>query len=405
MGKVQNVAIVGAGLGGLTAAIALRQRGFDVTVYEQADRAGRDRRRHPALAQRLARADRARPRQGLRGDRVRAGPPRRAQLEDRQHRLGDADEGRVPSAIRRRLFRRASRRPARRAAAGAAGGMRARSTRAAPASTQTADRAVFTFADGGKAEADVVIGADGIRSAVRASLYRSRHAALHRPHRLARAGPERRAAEGPDRARHDRLVRAEGHGRALLRAARRDRELDRALRDRLARGILVGRERLARGRRGLRRLASDARASSSPAPSAATNGRSTTAIRCRAGRKGRVTLLGDAAHPMLPYLAQGAAQALEDGYVLADMLAQHRSDPLAALQAYEHARLPRTSRIQLHARERGKINNTTSAFQRFAARPRLPAQAADQAEGAHLQDRMDLRPRRDGRRQANVKAA
>src|SRR4029077_17064196 len=40
MGKVQNVAVVGAGLGGLNAAIALRQRGFDVTVYEQADALG-----------------------------------------------------------------------------------------------------------------------------------------------------------------------------------------------------------------------------------------------------------------------------------------------------------------------------------------------------------------------------
>ena len=85
--------------------------------------------------------------------------------------------------------------------------------------------------------------------------------------------------------------------------------------------------------------------SSSRAPSAATNGRSTTAIRCRAGRKGRVTLLGDAAHPMLPYLAQGAAQAIEDGYVLADMLAQHRSDAAGALQAYERrgGRAPRAS--------------------------------------------------------------
>jgi salicylate hydroxylase len=78
-----------------------------------------------------------------------------------------------------------------------------------------------------------------------------------------------------------------------------------------------------------------------------------------------VTLLGDAAHPMLPYLAQGAAQAIEDGYVLAETLAAHRSDPLGALAAYEQARRPRTSRIQLHARERGKINNTTSAFARF----------------------------------------
>ena len=68
---------------------------------------------------------------------------------------------------------------------------------------------------------------------------------------------------------------------------------------------------------------------------------------------------------MLPYLAQGAAQAVEDGYMLADLLAQHRYDAPAALAAYEAARLPRTARIQLHARERGKINNSTSAFARF----------------------------------------
>jgi len=80
---------------------------------------------------------------------------------------------------------------------------------------------------------------------------------------------------------------------------------------------------------------------------------------------GRVTLLGDAAHPMLPYLAQGAAQAIEDGYVLAEVLAASRDDPQRALLAYEQARRPRTARIQLHARERGRINNTTSAFARL----------------------------------------
>ena len=47
------------------------------------------------------------------------------------------------------------------------------------------------------------------------------------------------------------------------------------------------------------------------------------------------------------------------------MLSQHRNDPEGALLAYQEARLPRTSRIQLHARERGRINNTTSAFERF----------------------------------------
>jgi len=70
--------------------------------------------------------------------------------------------------------------------------------------------------------------------------------------------------------------------------------------------------------------------------------------------QGRVTLLGDAAHPMLPFLSQGAAMAIEDAYVLAAALAHHGSDQEAALRAYEAERLPRTSRVQLEARERGR---------------------------------------------------
>ncbi len=61
---------------------------------------------------------------------------------------------------------------------------------------------------------------------------------------------------------------------------------------------------------------------------------------------GRVTLLGDACHPMLPFMAQGAAQAIEDGATLAGVLAQRRDDPAAALRRYEALRLPRTARIQ-----------------------------------------------------------
>jgi len=66
--------------------------------------------------------------------------------------------------------------------------------------------------------------------------------------------------------------------------------------------------------------------------------------------KGRVTLLGDAAHPMLPFLSQGAAMAIEDAYVLAASLAAHGSDIASALRDYERERLPRTSRVQLEAR-------------------------------------------------------
>jgi len=66
--------------------------------------------------------------------------------------------------------------------------------------------------------------------------------------------------------------------------------------------------------------------------------------------RGRVTLLGDAAHPTMPTLAQGANMAIEDGYVLARNLARHEDDLDAGLRAYVAERLPRTSRVQLQAR-------------------------------------------------------
>ena len=61
---------------------------------------------------------------------------------------------------------------------------------------------------------------------------------------------------------------------------------------------------------------------------------------------GRVTLLGDACHPMLPFMAQGAAQAIEDGATLAACLADAGSDPVDALRRYERLRIPRTARLQ-----------------------------------------------------------
>ncbi len=60
---------------------------------------------------------------------------------------------------------------------------------------------------------------------------------------------------------------------------------------------------------------------------------------------GRVTLLGDACHAMLPFMAQGAAQAIEDGATLTSCLTR-AATPEEALRLYEELRLPRTSRIQ-----------------------------------------------------------
>jgi salicylate hydroxylase len=64
-----------------------------------------------------------------------------------------------------------------------------------------------------------------------------------------------------------------------------------------------------------------------------------------------VTLLGDACHPMLPYMAQGAAQSIEDGATLAACLAGiASSEVVEALTRYEALRRPRTAAIQLAAR-------------------------------------------------------
>ena len=70
--------------------------------------------------------------------------------------------------------------------------------------------------------------------------------------------------------------------------------------------------------------------------------------------KERLTLLGDAAHPMLPHLGQGANQAIEDGMALATILAQaeRRTIP-AALSAYERLRRERVAAVQRGARENG----------------------------------------------------
>ena len=69
----------------------------------------------------------------------------------------------------------------------------------------------------------------------------------------------------------------------------------------------------------------------------------------------RVTLLGDAAHPMLQYLAQGAGQAIEDAVVMGAALKASPGDPALAFQKYQQARYLRTGRVQLTARFYGDI--------------------------------------------------
>jgi 3-hydroxybenzoate 6-monooxygenase len=71
--------------------------------------------------------------------------------------------------------------------------------------------------------------------------------------------------------------------------------------------------------------------------------------------EGRVTLLGDAAHPTYQYFAQGACMAMEDAVCLADKFAKSGGDFPATFQAYQEERIPRAYRVVLSSRELGRV--------------------------------------------------
>lgn len=73
----------------------------------------------------------------------------------------------------------------------------------------------------------------------------------------------------------------------------------------------------------------------------------------------RVTLLGDAAHAMLQYLAQGACQALEDAVVLSEKLSIYKHDRAKALDEYQRERIPRATKVQQGARFWGEVKHAS----------------------------------------------
>ena len=86
--------------------------------------------------------------------------------------------------------------------------------------------------------------------------------------------------------------------------------------------------------------------------------------------KGPVALLGDAAHPMLPFMAQGAAMAIEDAWVLAAVLASGHADPL---QRYEAARKRRAENIQSISRKNAKLFHRSDGLGDLWQRAKLNA--------------------------------
>ena len=360
MRRAARIAVIGGGIGGLTAARALRQRGLEPTVYEAA----------PELKE-IGAGVALQPNamKALRSLDLEA-PVRAVGWESEYHVVRDGRTGRVLTRTPQRgyLERRfgASGCTVHRAdlldilAAAVPAGSVQLGARCVSVQANAAG-ASARFADGTGIEADVIVGADGIHSAVRASLI----------------GPDAPRFTGKvcwrllvpadavkDNASSDYTLWIGPHGSVMVYPVRRGelinvvahcdndtwteeswtRECDRS---EVLANYTGWHESLRRLFAASERHYKWALFERDPLPS---------------WTSGRATLLGDAAHPMLPYLGQGAGQAIEDSCVLATALSVLPDDLGAALQLYERSRLPRTTRVVLGARTRGTGDQTPSRW-------------------------------------------
>jgi salicylate hydroxylase len=218
-------------------------------------------------------------------------------------------------------------------------------------------RHVLRFSGGETAEADVVIGADGIHSMVRAALTEPVPAAYSGLCAFRALVP---AGQAPSFARRPAQTLWLGPGHHLVHYPIAAGGLVNLVAFAPAGGYTteswtatatVG-ELLAEFAGWDERLTALIRAGGTP-------GRWALLDRAPLTRwsSGTVTLLGDAAHPMFPFFAQGAAQAIEDGAVLARCLAADPADPAAALRRYDAVRIPRTTRLQEVSHSRAHVNH------------------------------------------------
>jgi len=358
MSNLPSILIVGAGLGGLTAAIALRQRGFAVTVHEQAPQLG-----EVGAGLTLSRgAQRVYADLGLTEAILPHASITRnmAFLHYRTGALlfGSADHsdgamtGDAPGGIH---IHRADLHAVLAAAFSKLAPGRIFLNHRLIGINEIGDAVRATFADGSEAQATMVIGADGLRSAVRTLLWgeavprftgqvayrclvpRDQAAPFMGAGRAAvYFGPGRvfnrytlRRGEAVNCAAIGRTTRWEGEGWSTRAAPEEVAALyDDWHPDVL--GLMHAAPRDTLIKWGLFDQA--------PLPQ---------------WRQGRVTLLGDAAHPMLPFLGLGAAMAIEDAMLLARAL---EADPTAAgLDRYEASRRPRTSQVAELSRLQGEL--------------------------------------------------
>jgi salicylate hydroxylase len=358
-----RVAIIGGGIGGLTAANALRRAGVEVSVYEAAGelkeigagvalhanamRVLRFIGVEDAVRKVAGRTEYAVTRDGITGRII--SKTSRARFAELQ--------GIEPATVHRADLLDVL-------AAALPEGIASLAKRCVSVES-TGSSAVARFADGTEAEADVIIGADGIHSAVRTSLFgpdapRFTGKICYRsviPTAAVRGGvlSDVAADNGQWLGPHGTIVLYPLRGEELINVVahydddtyRHESWVTECDRDEVLERYQGWHESLLRLFEAGQTWYKWALYDRDPIP---------------AWTKGRVTLLGDAAHPMLPYLGQGACQALEDGAVLANAMSRSPSDPVAALAAYERIRRPRASQVVLTARARGVSNHLPSRW-------------------------------------------
>ncbi|MET8947831.1 FAD-dependent monooxygenase [Streptomyces sp. NPDC004542] len=352
-GRRPCVAVVGGGIGGLATAIGLRRRGVDAVVYEQSRAVapqgagiavganGHRMLRELGVARRLQDSAVA----PLRADFRHWSTGRRMVV----HALSGAYEERFKAP-----FWTVERSAVQQALLAELGPEHVRLGARCAAVEDTGHGAVIRFADGTEAEADAVVGADGIHSAVRDSVFGPEAAVFSGTSGYRALIPMERLAHLPELAepvlwlwlgpgRHFIAYPVAG-GRALNFLA-----------------VVPDRDWLieswsTQGETSELLAAFDGWHPFVTAVLAACERPSRWALYDREPQRtwsrGRVTLLGDAAHAMLPHHGQGANQALEDAVVLAHVLGGATPRTVTeALRAYEQIRRPRTRLLQAGSRK------------------------------------------------------
>jgi salicylate hydroxylase len=351
-----KIAIIGGGIGGLVAAVALRMRGMEVSVYERSAEvreigAGLRLTPNALKALRALGLEQDALAVGVRIDRSVTRNWRSARILATQ----DTDAARYGASgltIHRAdmldLFRRRLPDELIHLNADCSGVL------------QSSGSAVARFADGSEIEADVIVGADGIHSAVRASLFGADQPRFtgcicwrglfpierfpHAAHGTTRwLGPHGHVVCYPVR-RGELLNFVAHYDSDAWTEESWTREADRA--------------ELAQTYKGWNESVLRMLDSSEIYYKWALYDREPM----DAWSQGRITLIGDAAHSMLPYMAQGTSMTLEDAWVLALELERTPDKVSEALRRYELARMPRTRRAQLGSRARAKENHLASPW-------------------------------------------